>query len=92
MPERAVCKHCLAPIETVTDANFPGTLIYQCPTHGQVGLRLEGGELDLEAIRRDLAEHPPESEMRILGPVDLCLAHMLPEPCPTCAAYIAAGL
>lgn len=27
-----------------------------------------------------------------LLPRSTCLAHLLPEPCPTCAAYIAGGL
>lgn len=39
----------------------------------------------MDAWRR---EHRPAP----IGPVTRCLAHMQPEPCPTCAAYIAAGL
>lgn len=50
---------------------------------------------DLEEIMEECgvelggpAEHPDARKPRR----EICLAHMEPEPCSTCAAYIAAGL
>lgn len=47
-----------------------------------------GFEYRLTSAGREVLEPAPEP----LGPFTLCPAHLVPEPCATCSAYIAAGL
>lgn len=55
----------------------------------------------VEADLRGYHQRTTEARVRVdaldgrkipLGPPITCLAHLEPEPCPTCQAYIAAGL
>lgn len=40
----------------------------------------------------DWGDEEPDPLPVELSPLPFCPAHCVPEPCPTCAAYIAAGL
>ncbi len=67
--------------------------------HQQARLHEEDPELRVRTATgatiatQPIPRHTPEPGAAQRGVQrEICLVHLLPEPCPTCAAYIAAGL